>query len=92
MSSERITAIIKRLVTERAKSYCEYCRISSQYSPGYFTVDHIKPSQSGGETTLENLALSCHGCNSVKHTKFMAIDPETSTEVTLFNPRQQVWS
>jgi HNH endonuclease len=92
MSSERITASLKHLVIERAKSYCEYCCIPSQYSPGYFTVDHIKPSQTGGKTTLDNLALSCHGCNSIKHTKVRAIDPKTGKEVTLFNPRQQVWS
>jgi hypothetical protein len=40
---------------------------------------------------LENLALSCQGCNGHKHTKTQAADPVTKQAVPLFHPRQQLW-
>jgi hypothetical protein len=51
----------------------------------------IKPRKVGGETTLENLACSCFGCNAYKHTKTESIDPETNQKISLFNPHQQSW-
>lgn len=75
-----------------ARGYCEYCRCSEQFATESFTVEHIKPRQAGGETVLENLAWSCFGCNSYKHTKTQATDPETKEKIALYNPRQQFWS
>ena len=92
MSSERVTSIFKQAVSTRAKNYCEYCRSPGQFATESFTVDHIKPRQAGGETTLDNLAWSCFGCNAHKHTKTEDTDPETGQKAALFNPRQQVWT
>ena len=92
MSSERVTSILKQAVSTRAKNYCEYCRSPERFATESFTVDHIKPRQAGGETTLDNLAWSCFGCNAHKHTKTDDIDPEVGEKVALFNPRQQVWT
>ncbi|MEW5860032.1 MAG: HNH endonuclease signature motif containing protein [Cyanobacteriota bacterium] len=91
MSSERVTAAIKKVVSARAKDYCEYCQSPGQFATESFTVEHIKPRQAGGETILENLAWSCFGCNSHKHTKTHDIDSETGENVALYNPRQQEW-
>jgi hypothetical protein len=91
-NSNYISATLRDAVAIRANFCCEYCRCPEEFSPDRFTVDHIKPRQAGGLTTLENLAWSCYGCNSRKHTKTYTIDPETKTKVALFNPRQQNWT
>jgi hypothetical protein len=92
MPSEKIPIAMRRVVALRAKNYCEYCRCPENIGTQGFTIEHIKPKQAGGETVLENLAWSCFGCNSHKHTKTFAINPETKLQVKLFNPRLQVWS
>ncbi|MDF5719302.1 MAG: HNH endonuclease signature motif containing protein [Rhizonema sp. PD37] len=92
MASERVTEAMRRIVAARAQNYCEYCRCSGDFATESFTVEHIKPRQVGGENTLENLAWSCFGCNSHKHTKTYSIDPITKQPEALFNPRQQFWN
>ena len=92
MPSERVPSAIRQIVAARARDYCEYCRCSGQFATESFTIEHIKPRQAGGETTLENLAWSCFGCNSHKHTKINGVDPETDQQEPLYNPRQQVWT
>jgi len=49
------------------------------------------PRSKGGETSEDNLALSCQGCNGHKYTATTAVDPVTETEVPLFDPRQDLW-
>jgi hypothetical protein len=90
--SEKTPQSIRRIVAARARGYCEYCRCSEDFATESFTVEHIKPRQAGGETTLENLAWSCFGCNGHKHTKTQATDPETGKKSPLYHPRQQIWS
>jgi hypothetical protein len=90
--SERVPESIRSIVATRAGGYCEYCYCSEQFATQSFTIEHIKPRQAGGETILENLAWSCFGCNSYKHTKTQAIDPETGEKTALYNPRLQIWS
>lgn len=90
--SDRVSTALRRMVASRAKGLCEYCRCPEEFSPDSFTVEHIRPRQAGGETTAENLAWACFGCNGRKHTKTTHADPETGQEVALFHPRQQRWS
>lgn len=92
MPSERVPNAIRRIVAARARNYCEYCRCPGQFATESFTVEHTKPRQAGGETTLENLAWSCFGCNSHKHTKTHGTDLETGQQEPLYNPRQQSWN
>jgi 5-methylcytosine-specific restriction endonuclease McrA len=89
--SERVPQQLRREVAQRAQKLCEYCRCPEEFSPDSFTIDHIRPRQMGGVTTLENLAWSCFGCNGRKYTKVTAVDPLTQKEVPLFHPRQQNW-
>lgn len=49
------------------------------------------PRAHGGSNDLDNLALSCQGCNGHKHTKTEAIDTVSHKHVSLFHPRQQRW-
>jgi len=56
-----------------------------------FSVEHIVPRSQEGPTNLENLALSCQGCNNHKYRKTHASDPVSGQFVALFHPRQQSW-
>jgi hypothetical protein len=82
---------LRRLVHDRAQGICEYCRSQASFSPQPFSVEHITPRSAGGDTTADNLALSCQGCNGHKYTKQHAADPLTGQVVALFHPRIQIW-
>ncbi|MDX2302783.1 MAG: HNH endonuclease signature motif containing protein [Microscillaceae bacterium] len=82
---------LKVLIYERADGLCEYCKSPANISSQAFVVEHIIPQSKGGKTILENLALSCQGCNSYKYNKTNGIDSITSEETKLFNPREQKW-
>jgi 5-methylcytosine-specific restriction endonuclease McrA len=92
MSESRLTAQQKTLVIERANGCCEYCRSQARFAMQSFSIEHIIPKSAGGETSLDNLALSCQGCNNHKYNKTEGRDPIDSTRVDLFHPRQQQWS
>ena len=92
MSEKYIPAELRRLVADRAREYCEYCRTQARYSADSFTVDHIMPRSRGGLTTADNLALSCHGCNQHKSMQISAPDPITGLPAPLFHPRKQGWN
>lgn len=91
MPEERVTAEQRRVVIIRAKRCCEYCHSQMDFATQSFSVEHIAPRHKGGKTILENLALSCQGCNNHKHVKVLGFDPVTEQAVPLFNPRQQLW-
>ncbi|MGK7925810.1 MAG: HNH endonuclease [Spirulina sp.] len=65
---------IKDIVAERANWCCEYCQSQLRYSPDPFSVEHIIPVIRGGTNDLDNLALSCQGCNNRKYTSITARD------------------
>ena len=85
-------AALRKLVRERAKHRCEYCRIHQDQDP-FFTlpIDHIIARQHGGKTEPDNLCLSCYRCNSHKGPNIAGIDLETGEMVPLFHPRQNNW-
>jgi hypothetical protein len=91
MGSGRITAQLRRDVETRAQWCCEYCRSQASVALQSFAVDHIQPRNQGGETTLENLASSCPGCNAHKYNKSTAIDPLSGERVPLYHPRNDRW-
>ncbi len=59
-------AALVRLVWQRARDCCEYCRLPQAYSNLTFEIDHIIAQKHGGPTNPANLALSCFFCNSYK--------------------------
>jgi hypothetical protein len=91
MSRRYITASEQQLIIDRAKRRCEYCQCPMDYASQSFVCEHITPVVKGGETSLENLALACGGCNGYKYTKQSAIDPTSSENVPLYHPRQDIW-
>lgn len=85
-------ATLERSVRERARNHCEYCLCPADYSIAPFEIEHIKPLATGGPDELDNLALSCRGCNGHKSSREVARDPVSQTETPLFHPRQQSWN
>lgn len=91
MSKRHLSAADQNTIVERAGGRCEYCQSQMQYSGQSFEFGHIHPISLAGETSLENLALACGGCNRHKSNKVQGIDPATGEMVALFNPRNQRW-
>jgi hypothetical protein len=54
-------------------------------------VEHIIPRVRGGESTADNLALSCQGCNNHKYDKIEGSDPAGGKVVPLYHPRRDRW-
>lgn len=83
--------MLRKLVAGRARSCCEYCLSQEQISSQPFALEHIIPRDLGGESTLENLAYSCQGCNNHKYNKTVAADPGSGELVPIYNPRIHIW-
>jgi len=92
MPEKRVTAKQQQTIRERAHNHCEYCKSQARFATQSFSTEHIIPRHFGGETTLDNLALACQGCNNHKHTKTEALDPLSNQVVPLYHPRRQRWS
>ena len=91
MPDERVTAEQRRTVADRAQGCCEYCRSQARFATQAFSVEHIVPRDKGGATALDNLALSCQGCNGHKYNKTEGRDPVSRQFVPLYHPRQEQW-
>ena len=92
MPESRVTAQQKKAVAERANGCCEYCRSQARFAIQPFSIEHIIPRSQGGETVMDNLALSCQGCNNHKYNKTEGRDPVSGDLVPLYHPRNQQWS
>ncbi len=92
MPESRVTAQQKKVVAERANGCCEYCRSQVRFAIQPFSIEYIIPRSAGGETVLDNLALSCQGCNNHKYNKTEGRDPVSGDTVPLYHPRKQRWS
>jgi hypothetical protein len=86
-----VTESIRVQVSARAQRQCEYCRYFERYAPERFAVDHITPRSQGGSSNLNNLALTCRGCNEEKSDATTGIDPATGQSMPLFHPRNDIW-
>lgn len=82
---------VRQKVVQRAQRRCEYCQSPQLLTGLPFTLDHIIPRQAGGSDNLDNLCLACSACNSHKHIRTTATDPESGMTVPLFHPRRQRW-
>ena len=91
MSTTYIPTALRKLVYERAAGCCEYCLIPETLSFAKHEIDHIIAEKHGGQTTAENLALSCTLCNKHKGSDIASVDDETGAIVPLFNPRKDIW-
>ena len=53
MTEARVPPALRRLVVERARNRCEYCRYPGLYSPQSLSIDHIVPRGAGGAKLVE---------------------------------------
>ncbi len=86
-----VSETVRVAVVRQASGICEYCRYPEEFNSGRFAVDHIHPRVQGGTDDLNNLALSCRGCNERKQDATDAPDPATEKIVPLFHPRRNRW-
>jgi HNH endonuclease len=82
---------LRRLVWDRARNMCEYCRLPQELDVLPFQVDHVIAEQHHGPTVAENLALSCLNDNLRKGPNIAGLDPDTGRLTRLFHPRADVW-
>lgn len=87
----RVSRELRRQLNELAHDCCEYCLLHRSTSLFSLQPDHIIAEKHDGETSLENLALSCIDCNRNKGSDISSIDPLTRQLTPLFNPRIQQW-
>jgi HNH endonuclease len=78
--STYIPESLRTRISETDRQRCCYCLTSEVNSGIPMTHDHINPRSKGGETTFENLCLSCRSCNEFKADLTEAIDPITSEQ------------
>lgn len=91
MATIYIPQSIDRRVREEARNRCGYCLSPQHLVMARLEIEHIIPLAKQGSNDESNLWLACPLCNRYKSDKTTAIDPETKTEVPLFNPRTQIW-
>jgi hypothetical protein len=91
MSNQAVPTQLKAVVVARAQGCCEYCRSQARFATQPFSVEHSYPRSQGGPTNLDNLALSCQGCNNHKYQKIQERDPLSGEMVPLYHPRRQPW-
>lgn len=92
MAERRLSREERRHVEGRAGGCCESCRSQLRFAMQPFSAEHIEPRSLEGGTSLDNLALSCQGCNNHKYTKTEGLDPVSGQPVPLFHPRCQRWA
>ena len=83
---------LDRRVRDRAKGFCEYCRLPQAFYPWSFQIDHIIAEQHHGKTRSGNLALACPRCNRSKGPNLSGFDLRTGAITPLFHPRRDRWS
>jgi hypothetical protein len=91
MAEERVSDRTRRMVADRARGCCEYCRSQVQFAMQPFSVEHIEPRSQEGPHSPENLALACQGCNNHKYAKTEGRDSVSGNLVALFHPRRHRW-
>lgn len=90
--SSYVSTHLRHTLVERANYCCEYCLLPQSVSLHKHEPDHIVPSQHGGITKADNLALACMRCNRYKGPNIGSFDPLTGKLVPFFNPRTQDWT
>jgi hypothetical protein len=86
-----ISVELQRKIRAKFTDCCAYCRTAEYLTVSTFEFEHIIPISGGGETSFENLCLSCPTCNRYKASRQTALDTETQQKVSLFHPQQQLW-
>jgi hypothetical protein len=90
--SRRVSENLRAEVEQRAKGFCEYCRIAIEDTYFGGEIDHIISLKHRGQSESENLALACQPCNRNKGSDLGSISEASKILVRFFNPRTDDWS
>lgn len=99
-NSGYISAAVRNAVSKRDRGICQHCgrratraEVSKRGVLQYwddvgrvYHLDHRVPTSQGGESTPENLLLSCAPCNLSKRRAVAANDPEVLAILSEFGP------
>ena len=77
-------------IRERAKGFCEYCRISERFTLAVHEIDHVIAVKHGGRRLKRTLHCAAP-CATYKGSDIASIDPETGLLTPLFHPRLDRW-
>ncbi|NJN77296.1 MAG: HNH endonuclease [Saprospiraceae bacterium] len=91
MANKYVSKKNKDFIRKLAHGCCEYCQSQEAYSTQNFSMEHIIPTHLDGSNEIDNLALSCQGCNNIKFTKIGLTDETTDEFIPFFHPRQDIW-
>lgn len=91
MSRPHIPTTLRQTISEQARHRCGYCQTALAYSGVQLHIEHIIPLAAGGQSIESNLWLACALCNRHKGVQTHSVDTLTGENVSLFNPRTQVW-
>lgn len=86
-----VSPAIRKQVSGRANSCCEYCLMYEAHSFIKFQIEHIISLKHGGKSELDNLAYSCFYCNSFKGSD-IASYTEAQILTRLYHPREDRWT
>ena len=64
MSKQHIPRNLRQRVIERDGLWCVYC--DEDLTDAEIHMDHVIPESQGGETTYNNLQVTCRKCNLAK--------------------------
>jgi len=92
MSKATISQTLRQTVLSNSQGRCSYCQTQLEIVGLQFTIDHIIPESSGGETVVENLCSACWDCNLIKQKRIAGLDPVSGNLVPLFHPNLQKWN
>jgi 5-methylcytosine-specific restriction endonuclease McrA len=81
----RISAAVRRQITERDTQRCAYCR-SPMFMGIPMVIEHIIPLVSGGSSTADNVCLAGYRCNEFKGFRTEAADPRDGKLTLFFHP------
>ncbi len=56
----------RRRIRVQYEYSCGYCGVRESDAGARLTIDHFRPSSSGGEDEIDNLVYCCHACNTFK--------------------------
>ena len=94
MAKVRLSLSLRSKAIQRTQKRCEYCQKPDdrEFNSASHEVDYIIAEKHGGKTRLDNLAYACLQCNRHKGADYRSFDPQTGTDIRLFNPRVQHWN
>lgn len=91
MAKSYISSHSRKIIIERSKGYCEYCKCSADFATEPFSIEHIIPRSKDGSDELDNLAYACIGCNIYKSDKTVFLDVVSQEYSPIYHPRTMLW-